>query len=149
MLVNTIVYLNLLALNTYYPINKINNSSNIVLGNKIIQYNKCIFYNNSCTYPINDIYNNLNKYNNIYEDDFDIPLSNVIAKIQELDYNSISSENKMVIDANKLGEIFLIGTPISKNRCRLFIFNNIPEYKKTTLYIKLKLMVNKINVFKS
>jgi len=146
MLINSIIYFNVLTLNTYYPINKVNNFSKLILGNKIIEYNNCVFYNNKCGYKITDIYQILNKYNNIFEDEFNMSLSKAIEKIGELEYHSIISENKIMIDIKNIGEVFIIGTPIKDNRCRLFIFNNIPVYKKTTLYIKLKLFVNKINV---
>jgi len=146
MLINSIVYFNLLTLNTYYPLNKVNSNSKVILGNKIIEYNNCVFYNNKCGHPIKDLYQTLNKYNNIFEDEFNIPLSEAIEKISNLEYYSIISDNEIMIDIKDIGEVFIIGTPITENRCRLFIFNNIPVYKKTTLYIKLKLIINKINV---
>ena len=146
MLINSIVYFNLLTLNTYYPLNKVNSNSKVILGNKIIEYNNCVFYNNKCGHPIKDLYQTLNKYNNIFEDEFNIPLSEAIEKISNLEYYSIISDNEIMIDIKDIGEVFIIGTPITENRCRLFIFNNIPAYKKTTLYIKLKLIINKINV---
>jgi hypothetical protein len=146
MLINSIVYFNLLTLNTYYLLNKVNSNSKLTLGNKIIQYNNCVFYNNKCAYDINNVFPDLNKYNNIYEDEFNISLSKVIEKIQELKYYVISTENKIMIDMGKLGKVFMIGTPIGENRCRLFIFNNMPEYKKIMLYVNLKLMIYKINV---
>jgi len=146
MLINSIVYFNLLTLNTYYPINKVNSNSKFIKGNKIIEYNNCVFYNNKCGHPIKDLYQILNKYNNIFQDEFNISLKEAIEKISELDYYSILSENEIMVDIKNIGEVFIIGTPIGENRCRLFIFNNLPVYKKTTLYIKLKLMMNKINV---
>jgi len=146
MLINSIVYFNLLTLNTYYPINKVNSNSKVMLGNKIIEYNNCVFYNNKCGHPIKDLYQTLNKYNNIFEDEFNIPLADAIEKISKLEYYSVLSENEIMIDIKNIGEVFIIGTSITENRCRLFIFNNIPVYKKTTLYIKLKLIINKINV---
>jgi len=146
MLINSIVYFNLLTLNTYYPINKVNSNSKFIKGNKIIEYNNCVFYNNKCGHPIKDLYQILNKYNNIFQDEFNISLKEAIEKISELEYYSIISENEIMVDIKNIGEVFIIGTPIGENRCRLFIFNNLPVYKKTTLYIKLKLMRNKINV---
>jgi len=118
MLINTIMHLNVLMTTTNYNIEK---PSKILLGKGINE-----------------------KYKNKFEDEFNIPLSKVIEKIKELDYNSVSSKNKILIDCDSLGKILVIGKKTRENRCRLLILNNIANYKKTTLYIKLKLIVNKI-----
>jgi hypothetical protein len=138
-----LAYVSLLTYNTFYPIKLIDG---INKKEKLIEHDRCLYYNNSCTYKIQDV-NNLDKYKNLFIDDFDIPLSSAMLKIQRLGFYTIRSENKIMVEQNNFGEILIVGTPLEKNKCRLFIYNNIPNYKSTLFYINLKIVINNIYTF--
>ena len=51
-----------------------------------------------------------------------------------------------IIDLNSdhLSDIILILTPLHSVLSRVFIFNNLPNYKKTLLYYNIRFIINKI-----
>ena len=166
MLIRSLISISLLYSNTYYPLKKITNISiksnlntyyplkkfiNIDIKSNLITYDRCLFFNNSCNYPIKDVYPNLSKFNNLFIDDINVGLDTAMNKLIQLNnttnYNvSKINTNNVIINLNSdsLKDIQLILTPLNTNLSRVFIFNNLPNYKKTLLYYNLRFIINKI-----
>lgn len=151
-MLNQLLTTALLTLNTYYPLEVFKSPlKTIKTSENIVLYNKCLFYNNSCTLPINTIYPDLNTYNNVYCDDFNISVDIIISKLKNLENTTnykITKINcnsfKVNLNSDYFKEIQIIFTPIQDNLTRIFIFNSAPNYKKTLLYYNLKFIINKI-----
>jgi|TARA_B100000497_G_scaffold75028_1_gene84003 hypothetical protein len=169
MLIRSLISASLLYSNTYYPLKKITNIDiktnlieydrcyslnkiiNIDIKSNLITYDRCLFINNSCSYPIKDIYPDLSKFNNLFIDDINIGLDVAINKLIQLNNTTnykVSKIHSNTVDINlnsdSLKDIKLILTPLNSNLCRVFIFNNLPNYKKTLLYYNLRFIINKI-----
>lgn len=150
MLIKTLLTASLITFNTYYPITIKKN--NLKLGKNLVLYNKCLFFNNSCSLPIRDIYPTLYKYDKIYTDDINVSVSNGIQKLLKLNnttnykVNCGISNNSVNIElySQHFRDVNVILTPISDNLSRIFIFYNLPYYKKTLAYYNLRFIVNKI-----
>jgi len=166
MLIRSLISASLLYSNTYYPLNKITNIdiksnlityhplkkiTNIDIKSNLITYDRCLFFNNSCSYPIKDVYPDLSKFNNLFIDDINIGLDTAMNKLIQLNNTtnykvSKIHSNTVIINLNSdsLKDIQLILTPLNTNLSRVFIFNNLPNYKKTLLYYNLRFILNKI-----
>lgn len=153
-MINSLLLTCSLLSNTYYPIKLFTDKTNLNIfkNQNLILYNKCIFYNNNCNKPIHKVYPGLTKYKNTFNDDFDNNLNSMFNKLVNL--NSTTNYKIDVLNNNTLkvklnSEIFdditVIGTPIHENKCRIFLFCNVPNYKKTLLYYNLRFILNKIS----
>jgi hypothetical protein len=149
MLIKTLLTASLITFNTYYPIsikkNNLRSSKNIVL------YNNCLFYNNSCILPIKEVYPNLYKYDKIHVDDINVSVSYAVEKLKSLNittnykvksvnYNSVNIE----LYSQYFNDIQIILTPIETSFSRIFIFYNLPNYKKSLAFYNLRFIINKI-----
>lgn len=152
MLIKTLITASILSVNTFYPLTKIGNpKSNLSFKRNVVLYDRCLFYNNSCVLPINEIYPDLHKYNNLFIDDINMGLDNAMDKLLNLNnstnYKVIKLHNNTVsvnLNSNSLSDITIILTPLHTVLSRVFIFNNLPNYKKTLLYYNIKFIINKL-----
>ena len=152
MLIKTLITASILSVNTFYPLTKIGNpKSNLSFRRNVVLYDRCLFYNNSCVLPINEIYPDLHKYNNLFIDDINMGLDNAMDKLLNLNnstnYKVIKLHNNTVsvnLNSNSLSDIIIILTPLHTALSRVFIFNNLPNYKKTLLYYNIKFIINKL-----
>ena len=68
MLIKTLITASILSANTFYPLTRIGNpKSNLSFRKNVVLYDRCLFYNNSCVLPINEIYPDLQRYNNLLD----------------------------------------------------------------------------------
>ncbi|MDB4346992.1 hypothetical protein OAA30_00415 [bacterium] len=148
MLIRSLISASLLYSNTYYPLRKI---TNIDIKSNLITYDRCLFFNNSCSYPIKDVYPDLSKFNNLFIDDINIGLDTAMSKLIQLNNTTNYKVSKIHLNtvninlnSDSLKDIQLILTPLNSSLCRVFIFNNLPNYKKTLLYYNLRFIINKI-----
>lgn len=152
MLIKTLITASILSVNTFYPLTRIGNpKSNLSFKRNVVLYDRCLFYNNSCVLPINEIYPDLHKYNNLFIDDINMGLDNAMDKLLNLNnstnYKVIKLHNNTVsvnLNSNSLSDITIILTPLHTVLSRVFIFNNLPNYKKTLLYYNIKFIINKL-----
>ena len=149
MLLKTLLTASLITFNTYYPIRKKKN--NLGLSKNIVLYNKCLFFNNSCDIPIKDVYPNLYKYDKIYKNDINVSVSYAIEKLKSLNITTnykinIVTHNSVNIElySQHFNDIQIILTPITNSLSRIFIFYNLPNYKKTLAFYHLMFIINKI-----
>jgi len=150
MLIRTLLTATLLTGNTYYPLKRINDLKSSFSSNLVL-YDRCLFYNNSCVYPIEEVYPDLKKYNNIFVDEINICINDSIKKLLNLNNTtnykvSLLHSNTVCINLNSdyLKDIIVILTPLKHDLTRVFIFNNLPNYKKTLLYYNIRFIINKI-----
>jgi hypothetical protein len=149
MLLKTLLTASLITFNTYYPITLRKN--NLSLGKNIVSYDKCLFYNNSCSLPIREVYPNLYKYDKVLSDDINVSVAYAIEKLKSLNtttnYKVKSISNNSVnieLYSQHFNDIQIILTPIQESFSRVFIFYNLPNYKKTLAIYNLRFIVNKI-----
>ena len=78
-------------------------------------------------------------------------LDNAMDKLLNLNnstnYKVIKLHNNTVsvnLNSNSLSDIIIILTPLHTALSRVFIFNNLPNYKKTLLYYNIKFIINKL-----
>tara|TARA_Y100000389_G_scaffold88460_1_gene84893 strand:- start:493 stop:957 length:465 start_codon:yes stop_codon:yes gene_type:complete len=152
MLITTLITASILSANTFYPLTRIGNpKSNLSFRKNVVLYDRCLFYNNSCVLPINEIYPDLQRYNNLFIDDINMGLNNAIDKLLHL--NNVTNykvkkihSNTVTVNLNSdyLSDITIILTPLHCALSRVFIFNNLPNYKKTLLYYNIKFIINKL-----
>jgi hypothetical protein len=150
MLIRTLLTATLLTGNTYYPLKKITHLKPS-FSNNLILYDRCLFYNNSCVHPIEEVYPDLHKYNNIFVDEINIGINDSIKKLLNLNNTtnykvSLLHSNTVRINLNSdyLKDVKVILTPLKHDLTRVFIFNNLPNYKKTLLYYNIRFIINKI-----
>ena len=152
MLIKTLITASILSANTFYPLARIGSSkSNLSLRKNVVLYDRCLFYNNSCVLPINEIYPDLQKYNNLFIDDVNMGLDNAMNKLMYLNnatnYKVTKLHSNTVsvnLNSDSLSDITIILTPLHTALTRVFIFNNLPNYKKTLLYYNIRFIINKL-----
>ena len=152
MLIKTLITASILSANTFYPLARIGSSkSNLSLRKNVVLYDRCLFYNNSCVLPINEVYPDLQRYNNLFIDDINMGLDNAMNKLMYLNnatnYKVTKLHNNTVsvnLNSNSLSDITIILTPLHSALTRVFIYNNLPNYKKTLLYYNIRFIINKL-----
>jgi hypothetical protein len=152
MLIKTLITASILSVNTFYPLTRVGNpKSNLSFRRNVVLYDRCLFYNNSCVLPINEIYPDLHTYNNLFIDDINMSVDNAMNKLLYLNNSTnykvtkIHSNTVSInLNSNYLRDIILILTPLHSALSRVFIFNNLPNYKKTLLYYNIRFIINKI-----
>ena len=152
MLIKTLITASILSANTFYPFSRLGNSkSNLSLRKNVVLYDRCLFYNNSCILPINEVYPDLQRYNNLFIDDVNMGLDNAMNKLMYLNnatnYKVTKLHSNTVsvnLNSDSLSDITIILTPLHTALTRVFIFNNLPNYKKTLLYYNIRFIINKL-----
>ena len=152
MLIKTLITASLLSANTFYPLTRIGNpKSNLSFRKNVVLYDRCLFYNNSCILPINEVYPDLQRYNNLFIDDINMGLDNAMNKLLYLNNSTNYKVTKLHsntvsinLNSDSLSDITVILTPLHSALSRVFIFNNLPNYKKTLLYYNIRFIINKL-----
>ena len=152
MLIKTLITASLLSANTFYPLTRIGSSkNNLSFRRNVVLYDRCLFYNNSCVLPINEVYPDLQRYNNLFIDYINMSLDNAMDKLLYLNNSTNYKVTKLHsntvsinLNSDSLSDITVILTPLHCALSRVFIFNNLPNYKKTLLYYNIRFIINKL-----
>jgi len=122
MLVNTIISINTLSSLSYCPISYINNSSKLLLKNEVKNYSNIYYPTNNTNNSLKTLLNNNNNSLSILLGDTIIEHNKILLKSSIDRYNNIFDK-----DENNIHKL---------------------NYKNSQLYIYLKNIFDKINIFK-
>jgi len=122
MLINTIMCLNTLSSLSYCPISDNNNSSKLLLKNDVRYYSNTYYPTNITNNSLKTLFNNDNNSLSILLGDTIIEYNKILLKSSIDRYNIIFDK-----DENNIGKL---------------------NYEKSQLYIYLKNIFDKINIFK-